>query len=78
MSAPVKPPREPLGDRIERAIDARTDAETEIARGEVESVSRGPSIRRSAFWLLVTGVSLYLVFPSLLDVLGSWQNLREI
>ncbi len=78
MSAPVKPPRESLGDRIERTIDARTDAETEIARGEVESVSRGPSIRRSAFWLLVTGISLYLVFPSLLDVLGSWQNLREI
>jgi len=70
--------RESLADRIEHAIEARTDAATEIARGEAESKARGPSIRRSAFWLLVTGVSLYLVAPSLLDVLGSWQNLREI
>ena len=70
--------REPLGDRIERAIDARTHAEEEIARGEVESVARGPSIRRTAFWLLVTGISLYLVAPSLIDVLGSWQSLNQV
>jgi len=79
LSRPTAPPRqESLGDRIERAIDARTDAGTEIARGEAESATRGPSIRRTAFWLLVTGVSLYLVAPSLLDVLGSWQNLNRI
>src|SRR6185503_10999552 len=71
---PERPRRESLGDRIERSIDSRTDAVTEIARGEAESAARGPSIRRTAFWLLVTGVSLYLVAPSLLDVLGSWQN----
>jgi len=79
LNRPTAPPRyESLGDRIERAIDARTDAGTEIARGEAESATRGPSIRRTAFWLLVTGVSLYLVAPSLLDVLGSWQNLNRI
>ena len=70
--------REPLGDRIERAIDARTHAEEEIARGEAESVARGPSIRRTVFWLVVTGVSLYLVAPSLIDVLGSWQSLNQV
>ena len=75
---PERPRRESLGDRIERSIDSRTDAVTEIARGEAESAARGPSIRRTAFWLLVTGVSLYLVAPSLIDVLGSWQNLSQI
>ena len=35
-------------------------------------------MRRTAFWLVVTGVSLYLVAPSLLDVLGSWQDLERI
>jgi uncharacterized protein (TIRG00374 family) len=75
---PQSPREESLGDRIERAIDARTDAETEIERGEVEAAARGASIRRTAFWLLVTGVSLYLVAPSLIDVLGSWTSLSEI
>jgi len=70
--------RESLADRVERAIEARTDAATEIARGEAESVTKGPSIRRSIFWLTITGISLYLVAPSLLDVLGSWQNLGQI
>jgi len=79
LSADRRPPAgDSLGDRIERAIEARTDAESEIARGEAEAASRGPSLRRTAFWLLVTGVSLYLVAPSLIDVLGSWQGLREI
>jgi uncharacterized protein (TIRG00374 family) len=72
------PSRESLADRVERAIEARTDAASEIARGEAEAVVKGPSIRRSAFWLGVTGVSLYLVAPSLIDVLGSWQNLGQI
>jgi len=29
-------------------------------------------------WLVITGVSLYLVAPSLLDVLGSWEDLDRI
>ena len=38
----------------------------------------GPSLRRTAIWLAITGVSLYLIGPSLLDVLGSWQDLDRI
>jgi uncharacterized protein (TIRG00374 family) len=71
-------PNESLADRVEQAIEARTDAAAEIARGEQESATKGPSIRRSIFWLSITGISLYLVAPSLLDVLGSWQNLGQI
>jgi uncharacterized protein (TIRG00374 family) len=67
--------RERLGDRVERAIELRTDAEAEIAIGEAEPKS---SLRRTAFWLAVTGISLYLVAPSLLDVLGSWRSLSEV
>ena len=59
-----------IGDRVEHAISEHADAELEIERGERESAGRGPSLRRTAFWLAVTGVSLYLVAPSLLDVLG--------
>ncbi len=40
--------------------------------------ARLPSLRRTAIWLAITGVSLYLVGPSLLDVLGSWQDLNRI
>jgi len=42
----------------------------------------GPSTRRrivhSAVWLTVTGVSLYLVLPSVLQVFASWQQLADI
>jgi uncharacterized protein (TIRG00374 family) len=30
------------------------------------------------FWLAVTGVSLYLVAPSLIEVFGSWSNLNRL
>jgi uncharacterized membrane protein YbhN (UPF0104 family) len=39
---------------------------------------KGPSVRRTAVWLAITGVSLYLVAPSLLDVLGSWREVTRI
>jgi uncharacterized protein (TIRG00374 family) len=71
-------PRESIGDRVEHAIEERADAEREIERGEQESASRGPSLRRTAIWLAITGVSLYLVAPSLLDTLGSWRDLERI
>jgi uncharacterized protein (TIRG00374 family) len=71
-------PRASLGDRVEHAISERADAEREIERGEVEAESTGPGLRRTVFWLVITGVSLYLVAPSLLDVLGSWQDLERI
>lgn len=70
--------RERIGDRVERLIAERGDPEGEIERGEAEAESRAPSLRRTVFWLAVTGISLYLVAPSLLDVLGSWRDLQEI
>jgi uncharacterized protein (TIRG00374 family) len=39
---------------------------------------KGPSVRRTAIWLAITGVSLYLVAPSLLDVLGSWRDVTRL
>ncbi len=77
MSAEVRD-RGSLGDRVERTISEHADAELEIERGEEESARRAPSLRRTVFWLAVTGVSLYLVAPSLLDVLGSWRDLERI
>ena len=70
--------RESLGDRFEREIEEHVDVEGEIERGEAESERAAPSRRRTAIWLAITGVSLYLVGPSLLDVLGSWQDLNRI
>jgi uncharacterized protein (TIRG00374 family) len=70
--------RRSFGDRVEGAISDRADAEREIERGEEEAQSSGPSLRRTAFWLAITGVSLYLVAPSLLDLLGSWRDLDRI
>ena len=70
--------RESLGDRFEREIEEHVDVEGEIERGEAESERAAPSLRRTAIWLAITGVSLYLVGPSLLDVLGSWQDLNRI
>jgi len=67
-----------IGDRLERAIAERADAELEIEHGEVEAARAAPSLRRTLFWLVVTGVSLYLLAPSLLDVLGSWRELEHI
>jgi uncharacterized protein (TIRG00374 family) len=66
-----------IGDRVEQAIDLHTDAEREIAVGQVEAERRGPSLRRTIFWLAITGISLYLVAPSVLDVLGSWRNIER-
>jgi uncharacterized protein (TIRG00374 family) len=36
------------------------------------------NLRRTAFWLAVTGISLYLVAPSLIEVLSSWRDLGEV
>jgi uncharacterized protein (TIRG00374 family) len=66
-----------VADRLERAIEERANVEEEIERGEREQPSR-PSLRRTVFWLALTGVSLYLVAPSVIEVLGSWQDLGEI
>ena len=61
-----------VADRLERAIDERAKVEEEIARGERKQSSR-PSLRRTVFWLALMGVSLYLVAPSVLEVVG-WAS----
>lgn len=66
-----------LGDRVERAIDQHTDLAGEIERSEAEPRPRG-SLRRTLLWLAVTGTSLYLVAPSVLEVLRSWRSVREL
>jgi hypothetical protein len=66
-----------VGDRLERAIEQRTDLEQELTR---EATSKTPArkLGRTVFWLAVTGVSLYLVAPSLLETFGSWEDLDRL
>ena len=64
-----------LGDRVEHAIEQRTDLEQEIKRAPSWPVSR---IVRTVFMLSLTGISLYLVAPSLIDVFGSWDDLDSL
>jgi uncharacterized protein (TIRG00374 family) len=66
-------PRERIGDRVEHAIERHAEAPAEV---EAEASRR--SLRRTAIWLTVTGISLYLVAPSLLDVLGSWRDVTRL
>jgi uncharacterized protein (TIRG00374 family) len=65
-----------IGDRVERAIEQRTDVEEEIERGEEERPRS--NLKRTLFWLVVTGVSLYLVAPSVLETLGSWKRIEHV
>ncbi len=67
--------RPTIGDRVERAIaeHADTHPEAEPAPAKPER-----NLRRTAFWLVVTGVSLYLVAPSLIEVLSSWEDLDRV
>src|SRR4051794_35763614 len=67
-----------LGDRVEQAIEEHADAEREIARGEQEAQQTHPrSLRRTIVWLAITGISLYLVAPSVLDTLASWRDIKR-
>jgi len=66
-----------VGDRLERAIEQRTDLEQELERAESAPTSRR-RIVRAVFWLTITGVSLYLVAPSLLETFGSWNDLDSL
>jgi hypothetical protein len=65
-----------IGDRVEHAIEARTDLEHEIAREEI-APPRRRRLLRTTIWLAITGVSLYLVAPSVLETLGSWEDIKE-
>jgi len=63
-----------VGERLERAIERRTDVPAEIERGQAEAPPRARLVR-TAIWMAITAVSLYLVFPSLVEVFGSWNQL---
>ena len=64
----------PVGERIEQAIEHRTDVAGEIERAEQAPPRR---LRRTILWLAITGVSLYLVAPSVLDTLDSWRQITR-
>jgi uncharacterized protein (TIRG00374 family) len=66
-----------VGDRLEHAIEQHADTEHELERAEAEQPPRRRLVR-TALWLAVTGVSLYLVAPSLVDTLGSWEDLDRL
>ena len=66
-----------IGDRLEGALEQHADVEGEIARGQARSPPRR-RIVRTAVMLAVTGVSLYLVAPTLLNTLSSWRNLEKL
>jgi uncharacterized protein (TIRG00374 family) len=77
-SAPeTAPPPRRLGDRLEQALEHRADVEGEIERGAAEEPAR-PALIRTLVMLAICGVSLYLVAPSLLELLSSWRDLDEV
>jgi uncharacterized protein (TIRG00374 family) len=71
-----------LGDRVEGAIEHHVDVAGELARGDLELEAAGrrrrKALRRGAFWLVVGGISLYLVAPSVIEVFASWRGVREL
>src|SRR4051794_16886751 len=67
---------ESLGDRLEQAIERHTDTAGEIERGEAAEPPRS-HVRRTVIWLAITGVSLYLVFPSVIQTFGSWREITK-
>ena len=69
--------RVPVRDRLGRVIDEQIDLEHELERGQAAEPSPR-SLRRTLIWLAITGVSLYLVAPSLLDTLSSWRDIDEV
>jgi hypothetical protein len=66
-----------VGDAVERSIERRSELEQELER-EPAAPSPVRKWSRTAFWLGVTGVSLYLVAPSLVAVFGSWHDLDKL
>jgi len=73
------PDRARIGDRLENAIEERANVEQAIARGDAQARAEPPRrLRRTIFWLAVTGISLYFVAPSVLEVLGSWQDVEKL
>jgi hypothetical protein len=70
--APVK-----VGDRVERAIERHADTLGEIQRGAHEQ-PQPKRLRRNIIWLGITAVSLYLVFPEIVDVFSSWRQITRL
>jgi putative heme transporter len=62
---------------LERALEQHADLEHEIERGTTE-LPQQRHLLRTAIWLGITAVSLYLVAPSIVSVLGSWSDLKGI
>jgi uncharacterized protein (TIRG00374 family) len=81
-ASPAEPPRRRVGDRLEQAIEQHADVAGEIARGEEEleakRAERRGALRRGIFWLAVSGVSLYLVAPSIISAFGSWRQIERL
>ena len=75
-------PRPRLGDRVEEALDRRSDLAGELERGAAEQEQRETrrpgALRRTALWLALSAVSLYLVAPAVIEVLGSWRQIGEL
>ena len=69
--------RERIGDRLERAVESRAEADLELERRAAQEHDR-PSLRRTLLWLAITGVSLYLVTPSVVEVFGSADELGRL
>jgi uncharacterized protein (TIRG00374 family) len=71
-----------VADRLEQAIDQRADLTAELERGAQEldeaPTGRRRSLRRTAFWLAVSAISLYLVAPSVIEALGSWRQIGQL
>ena len=63
-----------IGDRVERAIERHADTVGEIRRGERE---KPRALRRNVVWLVVTSISLYLVFPALVETFSSWRQITR-
>ena len=69
----------PVGDRIEGALERRTYVDREIEQSETDPPqTSGPSLRRTIFWLAITGISLYLVAPSLIEVLSQADEVVQL
>ena len=67
----------PVAERLEHAIEARTEIEQELQRAEAEP-SSARKLGKRIFWLTITGISLYLVAPSLIETFGSWNELSKL
>jgi uncharacterized protein (TIRG00374 family) len=66
-----------IGDRVEQALERHADVEAEIERGE-RTRPTAKRVRSIALRLALLGVSLYLVFPSLVELASSWRDAAEL